>query len=84
MTDYSAIPMVATSLVAFLFVAFYAKAYWERDRTPCLCHHRFDRHVRFRDYDSDAFDPQHVGPDYRKPGTCRDCRCRSFIQEIPR
>ena len=76
--------MAAVVSVAVLYVAFYARARWRMDRIKCRCSHAKNRHVSAWDWDSDYGDPQHVGPNYVKPGICRDCRCRFFIQEYQR
>lgn len=52
---------------------------FEKQRRLCICGHRSRVHVSAWDWDSDYGDPQHRGPNYVKPGTCRNCRCRRFI-----
>ena len=73
-----AIGMALVTCLALGFVAVRGYAVWVSDHQACVCKHRRNQHVSSWDWDSDYGDPMHVGGKYRKPGTCRQCRCRSF------
>lgn len=52
--------------------------------TPaCVCGCQHKHHVSAFDWDSDYGDPEHARPDYRKPGSCRRCLCRSYRPLAP-
>ena len=68
--------------VAILWIALHARSIIRNNRQACgYCKHSRSRHVSAFDWDSNYGDPQQVGPNYRKPGTCRECGCHSFREE---
>lgn len=69
---------VVTIAVGWVFL--HARSVWRLDRLKCVCTHIRMHHVSALDWDSDYGDPQHTGMNYRKPGTCRLCKCRAFIR----
>jgi hypothetical protein len=66
---------------ALAWVGYYALGVYQQGHIKCICGHIKGRHVTALDWDSNYGDPEHVGADYKAPGTCRDCwgRCRHFI-----
>lgn len=74
--------VMAAIVAAFVFES--AKAILRENNHPCICGHKYsglgpDSHVRKGDADSEWFAP---GEGQRKVGTCRGCRCRTFISKL--
>ena len=72
--------ILATTLIGIAAVFIFEALRRDEHRygQRCSCSHRLKEHVSAWDWDSDFGDPRGIGPDYRKPGTCRRCICRSF------
>lgn len=68
--------------VAIIWIAYNIRAAWREARKRCFCSHEVRHHVSAWDWDSDYGDPQHVGPDYKKPGTCRKCKCIQYHEFV--
>jgi hypothetical protein len=64
--------------IVIVFVA-HGSGLLDKPAPPCICKHKRKQHVSAMDWDSNYGDPQHVGPNYRAPGTCRACACRAYI-----